>query len=77
MILNIKYFGLLTEMTGRSKESLLFSGGSIGDLISVLEENYPMLSDQDFQIAQNNTIVNKHEVVTGEEIALLPPFSGG
>jgi len=32
---------------------------------------------KDFQVAQNNEIVTKETLVSGTEIALLPPFSGG
>jgi len=77
MQLNIKYFGLLAEITECSEESLIFNKSTIGDLLEVVSNKYPELKVKDFQVAQNNEIVTKETLVSGTEIALLPPFSGG
>jgi len=77
MILNIKYFGLLAEVTACNDENIDFSNSSVSDLLKVLFEKYPRLKEMDFQIAQNNEIISKESLVSGNEIALLPPFSGG
>ncbi len=77
MQLNIKYFGMLAEITQCSEEDLEFSRSSVTDLLDVLFEKYPNLETKDFQVAQNNAIVSKETLVTNAEIALLPPFSGG
>lgn len=77
MNLNIKYFGLLAEITQCSEETLEFSKTSVSDLLGVLFEKYPGLKEKDFQVAQNHTIVSKDIELLESEIALLPPFSGG
>ena len=77
MNLNIKYFGLLAEITQCQEETLEFSETSISDLLNVLFIKYPKLKHKDFQVAQNHEIVSKNENITATEIALLPPFSGG
>ena len=77
MILNIKYFGLITEITGTSEETYEFTGSSINDLLMQLISKYPELENKDFQVAQGMQISNLSELVTGHDIALLPPFSGG
>ena len=77
MQLNIKYFGLLAEITNCSEETILFDKSSIGELIETILYKYPKLRSKDFQVAQNNEIVAKKTMVTGDDIALLPPFSGG
>ena len=77
MQLNIKYFGLLAEVTQCSDETLEFSKSSVSELLDVLFEKYPNLEDKDFQVAQNHEIVSKETFVSETEIALLPPFSGG
>jgi molybdopterin synthase sulfur carrier subunit len=77
MNLNIKYFGLLAEVTGCNEEILEFSELTISELLSELYKKYPHLNDKDFQVAQNHEIVSKDTLVSGEQIALLPPFSGG
>jgi len=75
--LNIKYFGLLAEITVCSEESLVFNKSTIGDLLEIVSNRYPELKAKDFQVAQNNEIVTEETLVSGAEIALLPPFSGG
>lgn len=78
MQIKIKYFGLLVEATGCTEEVFTSSSVStINDLIEELILKYPKLKTKDFQVAQNNTIVNKKESINQTEIALLPPFAGG
>ena len=77
MILKIKYFGLLAEITKCNEEPLDFSDKTIGELLKVLNEKYPNLKNKDFEVAHNNEIVSKETTVSEAEIALLPPFSGG
>jgi len=77
MQLNIKYFGLLSEITKCHEEPLNFSETSVSELLDVLFYKYPELKTKDFQVAQNNEIVTEETLVSGTEIALLPPFSGG
>ena len=77
MILSIKYFGLLAEVTGCSEEKIKFSGKSISDLKTILFQKYEELKNKDFQIVQNNELTTNETMVTATEIALLPPFAGG
>ena len=77
MQITIKYFGLLVDVTGCSEETLHTSAETFKQLLEELYGKYPELETKDFQVAQNNTIVSKTEVINQTEIALLPPFSGG
>lgn len=77
MNLKIKYFGLLVEVTRCNEETLKFSELYVSDLLSILFKKYPELLVKDFQVAQNFEIVSKETLITNNEIALLPPFSGG
>ena len=77
MILSIKYFGLLAEVTGCSEEKIKFSGKSISDLKSILFQKHEELKNKDFQIVQNNELTTNETKVTATEIALVPPFAGG
>ena len=43
MKLNIKYFGLLAEITERSEETLEFTKSSVSELLDVLFKKYPGL----------------------------------
>ncbi len=77
MELKIKYFGQIAEVTQQEEESLEFSGVLISELIEQLYEKYTPLKNKDFQIAQNQELVTLETQVSGNEIALLPPFAGG
>lgn len=77
MQLNIKYFGLLAEITNCSEETIFINKSSVGELIEVITNKYPKLKSKEFQVAQNNEIVSNVTLITGDDIALLPPFSGG
>lgn len=77
MRLKIKYFGLIAEITQCNEESIDFSKSTISELLEILFKKYPSLKNKDFQVAQNKEIVTKGINITGSEIALLPPFSGG
>lgn len=77
MNLNIKYFGLLAEITQCNEETLSFSKETISELLTELFQKYPELKTKDFQVAHQQEIVTKETKITNPEIALLPPFSGG
>lgn len=77
MEITIKYFGQIAEVTQREEEILEISEGTVSELLNILNSKYDGLKHKDFQIAQNQGLVSKETVLTGQEIALLPPFSGG
>ncbi|TJY34653.1 MoaD/ThiS family protein [Pontimicrobium aquaticum] len=77
MQLQIKYFGLLAEITNCEGETIEFSKTSVSDLLEELYIKYPLLKQKDFKVAQNYDIVSNSSEITNPEIALLPPFSGG
>lgn len=77
MLVTIKYFGLLTEAANCNEETIDFSGGRISDLLDELYAKHPSLKNKDFQVAQDNELVSEEVKLTGKELVLLPPFSGG
>lgn len=77
MHITIKYFGQIAEVTKTEEESLEFSGSLVSELLESLNEKYNALKNKDFQVAQNQELVTDETELTGAEIALLPPFSGG
>ena len=77
MEISIKYFGLLVELTGCSEEKINIEHGDISKFLNILYNKYPKLQDVDFKVAQNKIIVKEDIALDGEEIALLPPYSGG
>ncbi|TBN06349.1 MoaD/ThiS family protein [Hyunsoonleella flava] len=77
MLITIKYFGQIAEVTQKDEEQLEVSEGLVSGLLSVLNSKYSDLKNKDFQIAQHQELVALDTELTGAEIALLPPFSGG
>ena len=77
MLITIKYFGQIAEVTQKEEESLEFSGVLISELLEHIYSKYDALKNKDFQIAQNQELVSLETELSGKEIALLPPFSGG
>lgn len=77
MMITIKYFGLLAEVTGCSSEKINFSGTTISDLKEVLFQKHKVLKNKKFKVAQDNKLNTDKDKVTSSKIALLPPFAGG
>tara|TARA_B110000211_G_C13622208_1_gene353690 strand:+ start:210 stop:443 length:234 start_codon:yes stop_codon:yes gene_type:complete len=77
MQLNIKYFGMLTEVTTCNEEDINFKGGTVSDLLEVLFSRYPSLKSKTFRVAQNNNLSPNECEVSANKIALLPSFAGG
>jgi molybdopterin synthase sulfur carrier subunit len=77
MTITVKYFGLLAEITGCDTEVISFSNKTISEFLEFLFEKYPNLRTKDFQVAQHQELVGLDTMITGHEIALLPPFAGG
>ena len=77
MHITIKYFGQIAEVTQLEQESIEFSGTLISELLETLYSKYSVLKNKDFQVAQNQELVSIETELTGNDIALLPPFAGG
>ena len=77
MLITIKYFGQISEVTQKNEEQLEVISDSVGGLLKNLYALYEGLKEKDFQIAQDQELVHLESELTGKEIALLPPFSGG
>jgi len=77
MHINIKYFGQIAEVTQTEEENLEFSGIIVSELVETLYLKYSNLRTKNFQIAQNQELVSMEAELTGNDIALLPPFAGG
>jgi len=76
MNLTVNYFGLIAEITECSYENLDFSG-SIFEFRQWLYEQYPLLKEKDFQVAQDQILVSNETLISGQTLAVLPPFAGG
>ena len=80
MLLTIKYFGALADITHKKEEQLRFEtpDHSLQGIKQELEKKYPAIKTTHYTMALNKSIalpdakINEHD-----ELALLPPFAGG
>ncbi len=79
MKINILVFGSLADVTGTSALHIQAEGiTSTGTLQQYLQTNYPGLQHKSYQLAVNQQLAIAGQALNeGDEIALLPPFSGG
>jgi molybdopterin synthase catalytic subunit/molybdopterin converting factor small subunit len=78
----IKLFALLKDKAGTGELSLAFGNGTVADLLKQVSAKCPALSEMlscgGILISVNHEFVKNDAVVKdGDEIALMPPFSGG
>lgn len=75
--LTIKSFGILAEKLPQSEFDFPYQKDS-DELLKTLKNEYPFLDELKFSLAVDKQLVRENTPLKGnEEIALLPPFSGG
>lgn len=78
---NVKLFAILREKAGVTHLTLEIPDTStVTDLINEINHRYPKLKDTGFlsRVAVNAEYVDvSHRLKAGDEIALIPPVSGG
>jgi molybdopterin converting factor subunit 1 len=81
MKLKVLFFGGLKREAGASERWIeLPEGAAMGDLLAKLKAEQPQLASQleVTAVAVGDRVVNEgYELQDGEEVALLPPVSGG
>ena len=77
--MNLKVFGIARDIMGGSEVSLSESIQNVAELKSLLFNRYPKLKDlNSLLIAVNQKYASDEIVVTEtDEIAIIPPVSGG
>lgn len=75
----IKAFGITKDFLGGKEAEVEIKGDTVAALRSELTERYPGLQGlRSLYIAVNNDYAAEDRVLTaGDEIALIPPVSGG
>jgi molybdopterin converting factor small subunit len=77
MQVHLTLFGQLADITGR-KEMILQGIPDSETLIKTLNDMYPLLANTKYAIALNKKVIHENTILNGDQnIALLPPFSGG
>lgn len=79
MQITIKYFGVLAEETGTNEETLDLAqiDPTVAGVRNYCLAKYPLTDPASIQIAVNQQLHSEAALVDGDEVALLPPFSGG
>lgn len=73
----ITFYGMLQEKITRELP-LKISLKNVSEIRSYLEENYPILRTVPYLVAINKVISPpENPLKPGDDIAILPPFSGG
>jgi sulfur-carrier protein len=75
----VRAFGITKEIVGGKETTVDVTGQTVADLRSQLMKNYPdLISLRSLMIAVNNVYADDTTVLSdGDEIALIPPVSGG
>ena len=78
MKLAVKYFGMIAEAIGKQEEQLEITGNSVLEVDVFLKNKYAKLESINYKFAVNQVLVDGIErLKENDEIALLPPFTGG
>lgn len=81
MQIRILFFGVLKDIVGRNHDEVkLPEGSSVGDLIAYCESRFPGVRESlsSVAIAVNHQYAGPGSTLReGDEVALLPPVSGG
>lgn len=78
--ISVLLFGITRELVGQSKLTCpLPPGARVSDLLDILKSEYPRLGDiKSLLVAVNNEYADSDTPITAaDEIALIPPVSGG
>lgn len=72
-------FGIAKDIFGGSSVDLHLDGNLIADLKTTLERQYPRLKQlRSYMVAVNNEYAMDEGILTDtDEIAIIPPVSGG
>ncbi len=77
--IKVRFFSLLKYETGIShKEYEMVQGETAEDLLNRIFSEHPKIKGLPVRVAVNQQYVSdKIELKTGDEVALIPPVSGG
>ncbi|WP_394355163.1 ubiquitin-like small modifier protein 1 [Thermococcus sp.] len=84
----VRYFARYRSLVGRGEEELeVPEGTTVGELIEILRERYPVLRNEvfaeeddlaDVHVSKNGRYVGFDNVLEeGDRVAVFPPVSGG
>jgi len=76
MAVKIQLFGQLKQITGASE--IFMDASDTDELVRAMADRYPGIGNLTYLIAvDRNVVLANTAIKTGQELALLPPYSGG
>ena len=81
-MITVKLFAILKDKAGRSELSLPADAKSVSEVLEQVSRECPAIADElangCIRIAVNHELAkNTSRIMDGDEVALMPPFSGG
>ena len=77
MNITVLFFGVLAEVTQTNIKHYR-NVNSFSDLKLRIEDEFPEIIHYNYRISVNREIINSEPVLNdGDELVLLPPFTGG
>ena len=81
-MIKVKYFANLKEIAGKSEEELDATELSLEKFSQLIEHSQPKIAElirqKKIMVSVNHDVAGTRTIIReGDEIALLPPFSGG
>lgn len=77
--LKVLYFAYIREIVGVTRESIFLTKNStLGELMRKIHTIHPRLLEFNFKVAVNKSVAGMRlHLKDGDEIALIPPVTGG
>ena len=75
-MITLLYFGQIRSITTLPREQLEYVS-NLDELKMILLEKYPKLMNAHFAFSVNKVISENCRLKENDEVALMPPFSGG
>jgi molybdopterin converting factor small subunit len=77
MVVKVYLFGQLKELTG-SSELLLEGIADTDQLVKEMKSRFPKIGDLPYLVAVDKALIHSNTILEdGQQLALLPPYSGG
>ena len=78
MKIKVRFFARYRELVGKDKiEMEVEEGATVASLKKRLEKEFPELGGIDLVAINNEYVEPEYRLREGDEVALLPPLSGG
>ena len=75
--MQVLLFASLAEVVG-SRALEVEAPATVGDLVTLLNSGWPVLAGQPYRVAVDQRYAAAEQTLSGaEEVALIPPVSGG